>query len=136
MGEVGQGGEEEAALKSRLPGQIQEGQVLDNQAVGAHLPGQAGGQAVGLGGLVGLEQGVHGHIDARAGSVGQIRKARKLGKAEVFGLHPGGKVFQPQVYGVGPGGQSGQKGGGVPGRSEDFRALGRGDGHCGDGHNL
>ena len=139
MGEVGQGREKKPALKARLTGQIQQGQILDDQAVGPHLTGQPGRQPEGLGGLVRLKQGVHGHINARARSVGQVRQARKLGEAEIFGLHAGRKIFEPQIDGVRPGGQPGQKGRNIPRRGEDFGALRRGNGQEGralEGHDL
>lgn len=39
VGQVGQGGQKQPALETGLPGQIQHGQILDDQAVRAHLAG-------------------------------------------------------------------------------------------------
>ena len=126
MGQIGQGGQKQPALEPGLPGQIQHGQILDDQAVRVHLPGQTCGQTIGGGAFAGLDQGVHGHVDARVFGVGQIREPGQFGKAEVFRLHAGGEVFQAQIDGVGSGGQGGQKGGRVPGRGEDFGLARRG----------
>ncbi len=127
VGQVGQGGQKQAALKTGLPGQIQHGQILDDQAVRAHLPGQTRGQTVGGGAFAGLDQGVHGHIHPRVFGMGQIREPGQFGKAEVFRLHAGGKMLQAQINGIGPGGQGRQKRGRVSGRGQNFR-FARGSG--------
>ena len=128
VGQVGQGGQEQPALETGLPGQIQHGQILDDQPVRAHLAGQTRGQPVGGGAFAGFDQGVHGHVDARVFGVGQIREPGQLGEAEVFRLHAGRKMLQAQINGVGSGGQGRQKRGGVPGRSENFGFARRGGG--------
>lgn len=56
MGEVGQGREKKPALKARLTGQIQQGQILDDQAVGPHLTGQPGRQPKAWAGSSGLSK--------------------------------------------------------------------------------
>lgn len=45
--DVGQGGEVDLALETGLPRQIQHGQILHDDAVGAHLPGQTMDETVG-----------------------------------------------------------------------------------------
>ena len=125
--DVGQGGEVDLALETGLPRQIQHGQILHDDAVGAHLPGQTMDETVGRRGLLRLDQHVHGHIDAGLFLVGQIGEARKVGKAEVLGLHTGREVLQAQVHGVGAGGQGRGEALGVTGRGQDLRAFrGRG----------
>lgn len=121
MGDVGQGGQVQFAAESGLAGQIREGEILHDERVGVHVPFEAGREAVGAVHVAGLEQGIHGHMDAAAFAVGQFGQARKLGQAEVFGLHPGRKMLQAEIYGVRSGGQGGQKAGGVPGGGENFR---------------
>ena len=123
MRDVGQGGEVDLALETGLPRQIQHGQILHDDAVGAHLTGQAMEETVGRRGLLRLDQHVHGHIDAGLFLVGQVGEARKVGKAEVLGLHAGRKVLQAQVHGVGAGGQGRGEALGVTGRGQDLRAF-------------
>ena len=125
--DVGQGGEVDLALETGLPRQIQHGQILHDDAVGAHLPGQTMDETVGRRGLLRLDQHVHGHIDAGLFLVGQVGEARKVGKAEVLGLHAGREVLQAKVHGVGAGGQGRGEALGVTGRGQDLRAFrGRG----------
>ena len=128
MGDVGQGGEVDLALETGLPRQIQHGQVLHDDAVGPHLPRQAVDEAVGGRGLLRFDQHVHGHIDAGLLLVGQVREARKVGEAEVLGLHAGRKVLQAQIHGVGAGGQGRGEALGVAGRGQDLRAFRGGGG--------
>ena len=109
MGEVGQSRKKKTALIARLTRQIKHGQILHDETVGAHLTGQTCRKTVSLRGFARLDQGVHGHIDARVFGVRKVCEARKFGEAKVFCLHAGRKMFEPQIDGVCPGGKGRQE---------------------------
>ena len=75
MGEVGQGGKKNAALKTGLTRQVKYGKILHNKAVRAHLIRQPFDKAIGGGGLVGLDERIHGHVNAGIFSMGQVGQA-------------------------------------------------------------
>ena len=134
MGHVGEGGEEEAARIARLPGEVEEARVLEDDAVRGNPAGQPGEEPPGRAALAGLDEGVHGHIDAGPGLVGQVGEAAKLARAEILRLHARGKVLEPHIDGVGAGGERRQEGGRVARGREDLgprvspgRGFGRGD---------
>ena len=120
MGHIGEGGEEETARIARLPGEVEEARVLEDDAVRGNAAGEPGEEPPGRAAFARLDQGVHGHIDAGAGLVGQVGEAEKLARAEILRLHARGKMLEPHIDGVGAGGERRQKGGGVAGGREDF----------------
>ena len=104
MRQVGERGQKQAALISRLTSEGQQAGVLNDQAVRLHVAGETGDEASGGGHVVGLHQRVEGDVDAPVVLVGEFDHAGKLGGTEVVRLHAGGKMFEAEVYGVGSGG--------------------------------
>ena len=117
---VGQGREVQLALESSLPRQGRQAQILYDECVRTHLPGQAMDEPTGLVQFRGLEQVVHGHMHPDALGVRQLGQGRKLGQGKILCLHARGKVLEAAIYGVGSGSDGGQKAVGVTGRGENF----------------
>ena len=89
MGEVGQRGERDGASVAGLARHVDHGQILDDEAIAAHLGLQTVDEAEGRVELLLLDKRVHGHRDPAACLVGEVRQLRELGQAEVFRLHAG-----------------------------------------------
>ena len=104
MRQIGERGQEQAALVSGLTREREQAGVLNDQAVRLHVAGETGDEASGGGHVVGLHQRVEGDVDAPVVLVGEFDHAGKLGGTEVVRLHAGGKMFEAEVYGVGSGG--------------------------------
>ena len=109
MGDIGQGGQVQLTLETGLPGHDGHADVLDDERVRAHVLGQAHDEPAGLVGLVGLEQGVDGHVGADVFAPGQFGQGGQLGNGKVAGQHARGKVLEAGIHGVGAGGHGGQK---------------------------
>ena len=135
-GEIGQRGEEEPSLETGLPGYVHKGQVLHDEPVRLHLPGQPVDEAVGGRRFAGFDQRIHGHIDAGLFAVGKVGQTGELGQAEVLRLHTGGKMLEAQIDGVGSGGKARQEGGRIAGRGQDLGALRRGQGEVMHSYNI
>ena len=123
MADIGQRGEEQPSPESRLPGNVQKSQILDDEAVDAHLL-QSPCKAVGRCAFARFDQGVHGCVNADSVMVREIRQACEFGQSEILGFHAGGEMFQAKVHGVSAGGGRCQKGSRVTGWSKDFRFPG------------
>lgn len=95
------------------------------------VAGHAHHEAAARGHVAGFDQGVEGDIYPAPLAFRQVDHARQFGRAEVVGSSAGGKMLEPHVYGVGSGGQGGEKGGRIPGRSQEF---GQGQGRGGGGN--
>ena len=126
MRQVGERGEEQAALVSRLAGKGQHAGILNDQAVRLHIAGEAGDEASCGGHVVGLHQRVEGDVDAPAVLVGELDHAGKLGGTEVVRLHTGGEMLEAEVYGVGSGGHRREKRLRIARRGEDLRLASHG----------
>ena len=131
MGDVGQGGQVQLSPVARLAGQFQQAGVLKDEGVRPGVAGHAHHEAARRGHVAGFDQGVEGDIYPAPLAFRQVDHARQFGRAEVVGSGAGGKMLEPHVYGVGSGGQGGEKGGRIPGRSQEF---GQGQGRGGGGN--
>ena len=72
--EIGESGQRDGACIPRLTGDIDEGDILDNEAVDADLVLEAADEPVGGVGFSGLDERVHGHGDPAVRLMGEIRE--------------------------------------------------------------
>ena len=109
------------AGEPRLPHQARHREVLNDDGVRPHMPGESVQEPADRIQLVRLDQGVEGHEDAHAFGVRERGESGELLERKVLGLHPRGKRFQPAVDGIRTGRERGQEGGSVPGGCENGR---------------
>ena len=74
VGEIGECGQRDGARIPRLAGDIDEGNILDDEAVDADLILEAADEPVGSVGFGGLDERVHGHGDPAVRLMGEIRE--------------------------------------------------------------
>ena len=72
--EIGECGQRDGARIARLAGDIDEGNILDDEAVDADLILEAADEPVGGVGFSGLDERVHGHGDPAVRLMGEIRE--------------------------------------------------------------
>jgi hypothetical protein len=111
------------AVETRLAGQGDDTQILDDQGVRVDMALQVVNQLAGPVQFVGLEQGVDRNVDLDPPIVGQPHQLSQLRDGEILGFHARRHGFETAIDGVGAGRQGRQKRGAVSRRSENGRLV-------------